>query len=512
MKTRTNASFFIMGIKSLLAKPFASLISKQVQRDAINALADQEKTMFALIQTAANTVFGKDHGFEKIKSYDDYTHAVPVNDYEGLSAYINRVVDGEENVLWPGKPLYFAKTSGTTSGVKYIPITKDSIPFHINSARNALLCYIAETGNAGFVDGKLIFLSGSPEMDKKNGIFTGRLSGIVNHHVPQYLRKNQMPSYQTNCIDDWEQKVDAIVDETLHQNMTLISGIPPWVQMYFDKLCEKAEKKTVSEIFPNFNLFVYGGVNFEPYRAKIEQSIGRKIDTIETYPASEGFIAYQDSQQHKGLLLLTNNGIFYEFIPVDEFFNENPTRVSLKDVEMDKNYAIILNTNAGLFGYNIGDTIKFVSKNPYRILVTGRIKHFISAFGEHVIGEEVEHALMSVAKEENVEVIEFTVAPQVTPNSGLPYHEWFVEFGKPPADLISFAIKVDKALQSKNSYYNDLISGGILRTLVLNSLKPNSFISYMKTEGKLGGQNKVPRLSNDRKMAESLNKYIASNT
>lgn len=499
-----------MGIKSFLAKPFASIIYKQVKQESANALADQKKTMFALIQKAADTVYGKDHGFNQIQSYSDFKKAVPINDYEGIANYINRVVNGEENVLWPGKPLYFAKTSGTTSGVKYIPITKDSIPYHINSARNALLCYIAETGNADFVDGKLIFLSGSPEMDKKNGIFTGRLSGIVNHHVPQYLRKNQMPSYQTNCIEDWEQKVDAIVTETLEQNMTLISGIPPWVQMYFDKLCERSGKKTVAEVFPHFNLFVYGGVNFEPYRAKIEQSIGKKIDTIETYPASEGFIAYQDSQEHNGLLLLTNNGIFYEFIPADEFFSENPSRICLDDVEIGKNYAIILNTNAGLFGYNIGDTVKFVSKNPYRIVVTGRIKHYISAFGEHVIGEEVEHALMSVANRENVEVIEFTVAPQVTPQSGLPYHEWFVEFGNPPGDIQAFALKVDEALQSKNIYYKDLVSGGILRSLVLNSLMPNSFIQYMKSEGKLGGQNKVPRLSNDRKMAESLNRYIAS--
>jgi hypothetical protein len=399
--------------------------------------------------------------------------------------------------------LYWAKTSGTTSGVKYIPITKESIPYHINSARNALLCYIAETGNSKFVDGKLIFLSGSPEMDKKNGVFTGRLSGIVNHHVPQYLRTNQLPSYPTNCIDDWEEKVSAIVDETFHQDMSLISGIPPWVQMYFDLLMQKSGK-TIGELFPNFSVFVYGGVNFEPYRARIEQSIGRKIDTIETYPASEGFIAYQDTQTEKGLLLLTNNQMFYEFIPVDEFFNENPTRISLKDVELDKNYAIILNTNAGLFGYNIGDTVKFVSLNPYRIVVSGRIKHFISAFGEHVIGEEVEFALMSVAKKHGIEVIEFTVAPQVNPESGLPYHEWFVEFANEPANMEQFAAEVDQAMQLKNIYYKDLIDGSILRPLVLRSLSKNAFIDLMRSMGKLGGQNKVPRLSNDRKLADLL--------
>ena len=494
-----------MGIKSTIAKLFAKYIVIKVKKDAANALKTQEQIFIKLITTAAQTKFGKDHQFAKIKSYEDYKNAVPVKDYEGLKPYFDSMVAGEKNVLWPGKPLYFAKTSGTTSGVKYIPISKESIQYHINSARNALLCYIVETGKANFIDGKLIFLSGSPTLENKNGVYTGRLSGIVNHHVPNYLRKNQMPSYPTNCIEDWETKVDAVVDETLNQNMTLISGIPPWVQMYFDKLSERSGGKKMKDLFPNFNLFVYGGVNFEPYRAKIEESIGKKIDTIETYPASEGFIAYQDSQKAKELLLLTNNGMFYEFIPSDEFYNENPTRISLKDVVLNKNYAIILNTNAGLFGYNIGDTIKFTSKNPYRILVTGRIKHFISAFGEHVIGEEVEYALMGIAKKHQVEVVEFTVAPNVNPKEGgLPYHEWFVEFGKKPENMEQFALEVDEALQQKNIYYKDLIKGNILKPLVIQPLPHNAFINYMKSEGKLGGQNKVPRLSNDRKIADKL--------
>ncbi|MFN9582780.1 MAG: GH3 auxin-responsive promoter family protein, partial [Bacteroidota bacterium] len=410
------------------------------------------------------------------------------------------------------KPLYWSKTSGTTSGFKYIPITNESIGYHINSARNALLCYIAETGNSRFVDGKLIFLSGSPGLERKNGILTGRLSGIVNHHVPAYLRSNQMPSYDTNCIDDWEQKVDAIVKETLHENMTLISGIPPWVQMYFDKLMLASAGKPVKDIFPDFSVFVYGGVNYEPYRAKIERSIGKQIDSIETYPASEGFIAYQDSQETNALLLLTNNGIFYEFIAADEFYSENPTRVALEDVELNKNYAVILNTNAGLFGYNIGDTVKFVSKNPYRLLVTGRIKHFISAFGEHVIGEEVEHAVLHAAARCNADITEFTVAPQVSPaDNELPYHEWWIEFGKLPENTEVFATEVDLALQQKNIYYSDLRKGNILQNLKIRILKKSAFIEYMKSEGKLGGQNKVPRLSNNRVIADKLKQFMVQN-
>ncbi len=498
-----------MGIKAVFGKLFARLVNRQLNNLRRNAPILQQKTFLKIIEQAKDTAFGKDHHFDQIKTYEDFKRLVPIRDYEQLRPYIERVTNGEENVMWPGKPLYLTKTSGTTSGVKYIPISKESMPSHVISARNALLAYIYETGNADFLDGKLIFLQGSPVLSEKNDIPTGRLSGIVAHHVPAYLQKNRMPSYEVNCIEDWEEKVDAIVDETSKEDMRLISGIPPWCQMYFDRLSAKTGGKKIEEIFPNFRLFVYGGVNYEPYRARIEESIGFAIDTIETYPASEGFIAFQDSQKEKGLLLQVDSGIFYEFIPADEYFNENPTRLSLKDIELNKNYALIMNTNAGLWGYSIGDTVKFISKDPYKILVTGRIKHFISAFGEHVIGEEVEHALMSVAKEEGIDVVEFTVAPQVTPEPGqLPYHEWFVEFGVEPKDIKSLAQKVDKALQKKNIYYFDLIEGNILQPLIVRSLKKDTFINYMRSQGKLGGQNKVPRLSNDRKIAEGLSAYI----
>lgn len=494
-----------MGLKAALSKPFAAFIVKGVNKWKKNAVAAQKETFVQLLDAAKDTAFGRDHQFAAIKDYEDFKKHVPVRDYEELRPYIDRVVAGEKDVMWKGKPAYFAKTSGTTSGAKYIPISKESMPEHIKAARNALLTYVHETGNAGFVNGKMIFLQGSPVMTEKNGVKVGRLSGIVANLVPGYLQKNRMPSYETNCIEDWEEKVEAIVEETFHQDMTLISGIPPWVQMYFDRLTEKSGGKQIKDIFKNFQLFVYGGVNYEPYRAKIEASIGRKVDTIETYPASEGFIAYQDSQTDKSLLLLAKAGMFYEFIPADEYYNEHPTRLSLEDIELDKNYALILNTNAGLWGYSIGDTIKFVSKDPYKIYVTGRIKHFISAFGEHVIGEEVEQSLLSVANEEGVGITEFTVAPQVNPAAGeLPYHEWFIEFSKPPADLEAFSKKVDKALQKKNIYYFDLIEGKILQPLIIRPLQKDAFVSYMRSEGKLGGQNKVPRLSNDRKIADGL--------
>jgi hypothetical protein len=494
-----------MGLKAALSKPFAAIVNGRLNKLRKNAVALQQKTFEYLVNQAKETAFGKTHHFDGVKTYDDFKKNVPVYDYEDLRPFIDRVIKGEENVLWPGKPAYLAKTSGTTSGVKYIPISKESMPEHIKAARNALLSYIYETGNADLVVGKMIFLQGSPVLDVKAGISTGRLSGIVAHHVPAYLQKNRLPSYEINCIEDWEQKVDASVAETKGEDMRLISGIPPWCQMYFDRLSAVSGGKKIKNIFPNFKLFVHGGVNFEPYRARMEESIGFAIDTIETYPASEGFIAFQDSQKEKNLLLMVDSGIFYEFIPAEEFYNENPTRISLTDVELDKNYALILNTSAGLWGYSLGDTVKFVSKNPYKIIVTGRIKHYISAFGEHVIGEEVEQALMGIANERGIEIVEFTVAPQVNPPQGqLPYHEWFIEFAKAPDNIKEFALKVDKALQKKNIYYFDLIEGNILQPLVIQSLKKDTFINYMRSQGKLGGQNKVPRLANDRKIANEL--------
>lgn len=492
-----------MKIKSILAKPFAGYIYKNIQKSKTTAVADQESILKQLIKVGRNTEYGKSLGLDDINSYDEFRQAVPIRDYEQIKPWIDKIIEGKHNVLWKGRPLYFAKTSGTTSGVKYIPITKESVGNHFGTARNAALCYGAETGNTRFLNGKLIFLSGSPELERVGDIPTGRLSGISNHLIPKYLRTNQMPSYETNCIEDWETKLQKIVDETLQQNMTMISGIPPWMQMYFDELISRTGKK-VGEIFPNFSLMVQGGVNFEPYKARLFESIGRKIDSIEVFPASEGFFAFQDSQEAEGLLLNTNDGIFFEFVPAAEIYSENPARISLKDVKTGENYALIINSNAGLWGYNIGDTVKFVSTDPYRIVVTGRTKHFISAFGEHVIGEEVEHSLLDAANEENVQITEFTVAPMIQQGEGKSYHEWFIEFEHKPGNIDLFAQKLNNNLRSRNIYYDDLIAGNILTPLKITMVKRNGFIDYMKSIGKLGGQNKVPRLSNDRKIADGL--------
>ena len=500
----------MLSIKSTLAKPFALLIRRSVLKWANKPIETQNTVFKNLIEEAKDTQFGKDHDFKNIKLYSDFVARVPIRDYEDLKPYVERVVAGESDILWKGKPIYFAKTSGTTSGAKYIPITKESMHTHVNAARNAILMYIAETGNADFVNGKMIFLQGSPLLEEMNGIQLGRLSGIAAHYVPKYLQKNRMPSWDTNCIEDWETKVEAIIDETLPENMTVISGIPSWVQMYFEKINQKTGKK-VGEVFKNFNLFIFGGVNYEPYRAKFESLIGRKVDSIELYPASEGFFAYQDLQDEKGMLLQLDSGIFYEFINAEEFFDDQPKRITIKDIELNTNYVMIISTTAGLWAYNIGDTIQFTSLTPYRIIVSGRIKHFISAFGEHVIGKEVEQALNEAIEGSTIQVSEFSVAPKINPIEGLPYHEWFIEFENEPENLFQLAEKIEASLQKQNSYYLDLIKGKVLQPLKISTVKKNGFQDYMKSIGKLGGQNKLPRLSNDRKIADALTEQNLTN-
>ncbi|WP_343660276.1 GH3 auxin-responsive promoter family protein [Chryseobacterium sp.] len=471
-----------------------------------NAGKDQEDLLLSLVNTAQKTLFGREHDFENIHSVKEFQDRVPVADYEDLKPYIERVKKGQANILWTETPEYFAKTSGTTSGSKYIPISKEGMPFQVAGAQSALFHYISKKNNADFVNGKMIFLQGSPELEEIFGIKTGRLSGIVAHHIPNYLQKNRLPSWETNIIEDWETKVDKIIEETERENMTLISGIPPWLIMYFEKLTEKHGKK-IKQLFPNLQLIVTGGVNYEPYRDKMEELLGGKVDIIQTFPASEGFFAFQDDYTKEGLLLLTNHGIFYEFIPLEEYGKPGARRLTLKDIELHKDYALILTTNSGLWAYSIGDVVRFISKDPYRILVSGRTKHFTSAFGEHVIAFEVEEAMKAAIEKYPAQITEFHLAPQVNPSEGLPYHEWLIEFEKEPEHLEAFREELDQQLRARNTYYNDLISGNILQKLQITRLKKNAFHEYAKSQGKLGGQNKTPRLANDRKIADLLEIY-----
>jgi len=498
-----------MGLKSALLSPIARLTTQRLESDLRQAVLKQKQIFDKLIVTGRKTEFGKHHNFSQIQTHHDFCKQVPIRDYESLRPYIERIKEGRSDILWPGRPRYFAKTSGTTSGVKYIPITTASIPNHIASARNALFNYYTQTGNGRFFDGKMIFLSGSPTLEETGGIPTGRLSGIVNHLVPGWIRQSQMPSHTVNCIEDWEEKVDRIVEETIHSDMRLISGIPPWVQMYYEKLLDASGKSSITDLFPNFSVFVHGGVNYAPYAAKLESLVGKSIDTLETYPASEGFIAYQDRWPFEGLRLNVNSGIFFEFVPLDQMGSANPDRLTLEQVEIDRDYALIINNNAGLWAYNIGDTIRFVSVDPPRIVVSGRIKHFISAFGEHVIAKEVDQSMAEACALTGASVVEFTVAPQVSPMDGeTPYHEWFIEFSNHPEDMKAFSNALEWSMLQQNTYYKDLIDGKILGPLQITKIENGGFRSYMHSVGKLGGQNKVARLMNDRRVVDLLDAYI----
>lgn len=494
-------------MKKSVAKTWAKKHVQNSELDKKNAVENQEKLLLELVKTAEKTLFGRERNFEEIKSIDDYQKRVSIADYEDLKPYIEKVKKGQRNILWTDTPEYFAKTSGTTSGSKYIPISKEGMPYQIKGAQSALFHYINQKKNADFVGGKMIFLQGSPELEEVFGIKTGRLSGIVAHHIPKYLQKNRLPSLKTNLIEDWETKIDEIVKETEHENMTLISGIPPWLIMYFEKLIERNGKR-ITQLFPNLQLIVTGGVNYEPYREKMNDLLGKPVDIIQTFPASEGFFAFQDDYTKDGLLLLTNHGIFYEFIPLEDFGKPNAKRLTLKDVELHKDYALILTTNSGLWSYSIGDVIRFISKEPHRILVSGRTKHFTSAFGEHVIAFEVEEAMKATIEKYPANITEFHLAPQVTPHEGLPYHEWFIEFEKEPVNLEEFQSFLDDEMRKRNTYYNDLISGNVLQPLKITTLRKNAFLEYAKSEGKLGGQNKIPRLANDRKVAEILERFV----
>ena len=495
---------------NLIKKKIALIWAKKHVAEAFtfkkNAVEDQEKLLLSLVKTAEKTLFGREHQFENIHAISDFQNKVQIADYEDLKPYIEKVKKGQRNILWTETPQYFAKTSGTTSGSKYIPISKEGMPFQLNAARSALFHYMAQKNNSDFVSGKMIFLQGSPELEEINGIQTGRLSGIVAHHIPNYLQKNRLPSQQTNLIEDWETKVDEIVKETEKENMTLISGIPPWLIMYFEKLIERNGKK-ITNLFPNLQLIITGGVNYEPYREKMEELLGGKVDTLQTFPASEGFFAFQDNFEKEGLLLLTNHGIFYEFIPLEEYGKPEAKRLTLGEIELNKDYALILTTNSGLWAYSIGDVVRFISKDPFRILVSGRTKHFTSAFGEHVIAFEVEEAMKATVEKFPAQITEFHLAPEVNPSEGLPYHEWLIEFEKEPENLDDFRKNLDDEMRKRNTYYDDLISGKILQPLIITALKKKAFQDFAKSEGKLGGQNKIPRLANDRKIADFLEKF-----
>ena len=495
-----------MSLKASIFKWWSALRINRMEKRAGYAQEDQLRTLRNLLDKAKYTQFGKDHGFESIQTVAQFQEKVPVRDYEAAKNYFDQTVKGVPDVLWPGVPLYFGKTSGTTSGAKYIPITRDSVKNFIHAALESLMGLGVYRKDAGFVEGKMLFLSGSPQLDEnEHGMKIGRLSGISHVIVPGYAKKNRLPSLAINEISDWETKVEKVLEEAMQEDLRLISGIPSWILMFFEKLKERTGKLPVDQ-WPNLVAYVHGGVNFEPYETVFEEYFQGKVTCWETYPASEGFLGIQ-MDDSGGMRLVLNQGIFYEFIPLEEAHQENPTRFTVGEVKQNQQYAIILTTSAGLWAYHLGDVVRFTSLNPPRIKVTGRVKHFISAFGEHVIGEEVDAAMVATLEGIPAEVNEYTVAPFLATEAGESYHEWLVEFKSEPEDINVFSQQLDQEMRKQNAYYEDLRTGNILRQVKVTPLFTYAFRNYMKSIGKLGGQNKIPRLSNDRKIADALYKY-----
>ena len=493
----------------LWAQYFASRQKKWISKP----IESQAEQMHSLIARARATKFGREHRFSEIRSYKDFKDAIPLRDYESFSQYVDQILRGESNVVWPGRPQYFALTSGTTKRRKYIPITRDSLRYQIALSQAATLSYVASTGRTDFLSGLGFHYSASPVLEDVHGIPSAPLSGIVHHHLPFYLKPFRLPSLKVNCIPNHVEKLKAIIKETSNKPISLIAGIPIWVQEYFDNLCEYTGKDTVMEIFPQLSLYIYGGTSLTSYRHRMMKRIGRELPTLELYPASEGFFAYQDLPDPKeGLLLQLAHGMFFEFVPLSEVSKPNPTRYDVSEVRVGEPYALVVSSNAGLWSYMIGDLVSFTSLDPCRVRMIGRTGHYLSAFNEHLIAEEVEHAIEAAIKQcPETRILEYTVAPYIAQNKGASYHEWLISFDVLPKDMELFSSTIDKKIQEHNFFYRNLRLSKTLAPARVSTLQPDAFMKYMKEVGKVNPQRKVPRLSNDRVIADALSPYLLQN-
>ncbi len=498
-----------MGVSAILLKMLAKKEYSKYSKNINSALKEQSNTFKNILAKGHNSVFGKQKKLAKNTTYEQFQKLVPVGDYETIRPFISRISNGEKNILTTGKPLYFAITSGTVSGAKYIPLTKKMMFFQTQAIKELLLLYAYQTNNYNMSpQAGMMFIQGSPKLKYLNKVPFAKLSGISARHIPFFLKKNRYPSMKTNCIENWGEKIAAIVQETHNKDMRVIGGIPPWVMTYFDSLLKFSGKKTVREIFPNLTLYIHGGTGFNAYK-KAFFNLSGKIDSLEVYPASEGFFAYQNSLRENSMLLLTRHGVFYEFIELRDFQNQKMNRIPLEGVKLNTDYVMIVSTIAGLWAYNTGDTIRFISKNPYKILFSGRAAQYCSAFGEHVIEKEVQTSLNNAIMRCGGSVTEFTVCPKIMSKSYLSHHQWFVEFQSVPDNLSKFEKTLNTVMKEQNPYYKDLVGSKVIGPLKLFVVKSGGFNAYMKSIGKFGGQNKCPHLSNERKIADFLEtKYV----
>ena len=486
---------------------------EEIKRIYANPLKLQEEALFSILDKARYTEFGRKYGFDSVKSIKAYQQKLPLFRYNDIKPWVEKTIKGKSNVLWQGRISDFALSSGTTSGNKYIPISKELINTNRRAALDCAALYLKESGEKSILKGRFLFLGGSTALERlEGGSFAGDLSGIVSRRIPFIFRSMYEPSEKIASISDWERKIIKIVQKEVDVDIRGVFGIPSWLLVFFKRVLKEASRKkgkdinTIIEIWPNLSLLVHGGVSFKPYRHIFDEVIGKEIYHLETYPASEAFIAIQDRRNESDLLLMLDYDIFYEFVPEEEIKKQNPTRLTIADVETDKNYAIIITNNSGLYSYILGDTIKFTELNPPRLVVTGRIENFLSAFGEHLIVEEAEDAIVYACNKTDSEIEEFTVAPLFPKKRDeLPYHQWLIEFRKRPQNLEEFAQLIDEKLKDKNEDYK--IHRGKHLSIdepQIVELTKGTFYNWMKSENKLGGQHKVPRLKNDRTIADRL--------
>lgn len=471
----------------------------------------QREVLQDLVTSAQYTEFGKKYNFSKLFSIKAFKQAVPIHEYDDIKPYIQRIMDGEQNVLWNTPVTWFAKSSGTTSDKsKFIPVTDESLQdCHYKAAKDVLTLYYTFNPDSDLLTGKGLVIGGSHNVHQVNEeVQYGDLSAVLLQNTPFYGTWLKTPELSIALMDEWEEKIERLAQTTLKENVTSISGVPTWTLVLFKRILEITGKKNMAEVWPNLELYIHGGVSFTPYRDQFNKLIGKKINYLEMYNASEGFIAAQETPGDDGLLLFVDHGIFMEFMPVSEYGKKHPETVGLGDVELGKNYALIISTNGGLWRYLLGDTIQFTSLKPYKIIVSGRLKHYINAFGEEVIVDNTDRAIAVACEKCNVIVNDYTAAPVYFSDDSNGAHEWLVEFEKEPGNIEQFTLELDKALQEVNSDYEAKRHKNIaLRMPVLHALKKGSFNNWLKSRGKLGGQHKVPRLCNERTYVEEILKF-----
>ena len=480
----------------------------QIEQWVLDPIAVQREVLQDLVTSAQYTEFGRKYNFSKLFSIKEFKKAVPIHEYDDIKPYIQRIMQGEENLLWNTPINWFAKSSGTTSDKsKFIPISEESLQDnHFRGAKDVLTMYYYAYPESDLLTGKGLVIGGSHTINQVNAdVQYGDLSAVLLQNSPFWGHWIRTPELHIALLDEWENKIEQLAETTIKENVTSISGVPTWTLVLMKRILDITGKNNILEVWPSLELYIHGGVSFTPYREQFAKIIGGHINYLEMYNASEGFFAAQDSPGDEGMLLFTNHGIFMEFMPVGEYGNPDPQTVGLKDVELGINYALIISTNGGLWRYLLGDTIQFTRLGPYRIKVSGRLKHFINAFGEELIVENADQAIVVAANKSSAVVNDYTAAPVYFGDHSNGAHEWLIEFEKEPGSLTTFSEELDKALKDVNSDYEAKRHKDIaLRMPLLHALKRGTFNAWLKSKGKLGGQHKVPRLSNERTMLEEI--------